>query len=150
MFHYFILRSSLQILCYAYSLPLALFFTFAFSPVGTWSWSLLLIIFVSLTAMVWIGLEFHLRRLDRLRGGSDSIYVFLRQGKRLVGQIKRQTKAQLLMCDEDPEAYLAELKRSHDNPCARDWHVMPPDDDGWFIALFTPVSMAPCAIGYVK
>lgn len=39
----------------------------------------------------------------------------------------------MLMCDEDPEAYLAELARGQETPCARDWHVMPPDNDGWFI-----------------
>lgn len=95
MFRYFNLSLFQQVLCYAYSLPLALFFTFAFSPVGTWSWSLLFILFVLLVTLGWTGLAFHLRRLDRLRRGSDATDVFLRQGKRVVGQIKRQTKAQL-------------------------------------------------------
>lgn len=95
MLRYLNLRFSLQVLCYAYSLPLALFFTFAFSPVGTWSWPLFFSLFVLLTALGWAGLAFQLRRLDRLRRGSDAMHVFLRQGKRVVGQIKRQTKAQL-------------------------------------------------------
>lgn len=95
MFRYFNLSLFQQVLCYAYSLPLALFFTFAFSPVGTWSWSLLFILFVLLVTLGWTGLAFHLRRLDHLRRGSDATDVFLRQGKCIVGQIKRQTKAQL-------------------------------------------------------
>lgn len=95
MFRYLNLRFSLQVLCYAYSLPLALFFTFAFSPVGTWSWPLFFNLFVLLTALGWAGLAFQLRRLDRLRRGNDAMHVFLRQGKRVVGQIQRQTKAQL-------------------------------------------------------
>lgn len=95
MFRYLNLRFSQQVLCYAYSLPLALFFTYAFSPVGTWSGPLFFILFVSLVALFWIRLAFHLRRLDRLRRGSDAMHVFLRQGKRVVGQIQRQNKAQL-------------------------------------------------------
>lgn len=95
MFRYLNLRLSQQVLCYAYSLPLALFFTFTFSPVGTWSGPLFFSLFVSLVALGWAGLAFHLRRLDRLRRGSDAMHVFLRQGKRVVGQIQRQTKAQL-------------------------------------------------------
>lgn len=95
MFRYFNLRLSQQVLCYAYSLPLALFFTFAFSPVGTWGWPLFFSLFVLLTALGWAGLAFQLRCLDRLRRENYAVYVFLRQGKRIVGQIKRQTKAQL-------------------------------------------------------
>lgn len=95
MFRYFNLRLFQQVLCYAYSLPLALFFTFAFSPAGTWSGPLFFILFVLLTALFWIMLAFHLRRLDCLRRESDATDVFLRQGKRVVGQIKRQAKAQL-------------------------------------------------------
>ncbi|WP_282808348.1 hypothetical protein [Hafnia alvei] len=95
MFRYLNLRFSQQVLCYIYSLPLALFYTFAFSPVGTWSGSLFFSLFVLLTALGWAVLAFHLRRLDRLRRENDAMHVFLRQGKRVVGQIKRQTKAQL-------------------------------------------------------
>jgi len=95
MFRYLNLRLSQQVLCYAYSLPLALFYTFAFSPVGIWSWPLFFSLFVLLTSLGWAGLAFHLRRLDRLRRENDAMHVFLRQGKRIVGQIQRQTKAQL-------------------------------------------------------
>lgn len=95
MLRYFNLSLFQQVLCYAYSLPLALFLTFTFSPVGTWSWLLFFILFLSLATLGWTGLAFHLRRLDCLRRGSDATDVFLRQGKCVVGQIKRQTKAQL-------------------------------------------------------
>lgn len=95
MFRYLNLRLSQQVLCYAYSLPLALFVTFAFSPVGTWSWPLFFSLFVLLTALGWAGLAFQLHRLDRLRRRGDATDVFLRQGKSIVGQIQRQTKAQL-------------------------------------------------------
>lgn len=69
MLRYLNLRLSQQVLCYTYSLPLALFFTFAFSPVGTWSWPLFFSLFVLLTALGWADLAFQLRRLDRLRRG---------------------------------------------------------------------------------
>ena len=95
MFRYFMLRLPHQALCWAYSFPLAVFFTLGFSPFATWDNVLFFQLLMTLTALFWGGLALYLRQLDRLRGLADSTDTYLRQGKHVVGKIKRHTKAQL-------------------------------------------------------
>ncbi|MHC0026579.1 hypothetical protein [Enterobacter vonholyi] len=104
-FRYLRLRAAQQMLCFSYSMPVAILLTTVFSPPGTWSVPCFFVWFMTLMVLTWGGLALYTRDNDRVCLLADSRMIAVRNGKSdIVARMKLHEKARLVrevLLDDD-------------------------------------------------